>query len=336
MSKQTILIIGAGLSGLMAAQTLVKSGYTVTMIDKGDTAGGRLATRSVGPGRADYGAQFFTVRDESFRAQVAAWEKAGLAYVWGTGWSDGSLIESSSDGYPRYAIHGGMNALAHHIAIELTNAGVTIHTERQIAAIRQGESAWQIVDTNGTILQGDALIVTPPVPQSLALLDAGNVLLAREDRRALERITYAPCLCGIFWLEGTIVLPEPGAVQRAGADISWVADNQAKGISPDATVLTVHAGVAYSQQYYDAPDDELLATFQASLQPFSSGRITRQSAELKRWRYALPTVLHPEHFLEANEIPLLFFGGDGFGHPRVEGAARSGWAMGQRLVERLG
>jgi predicted NAD/FAD-dependent oxidoreductase len=149
----------------------------------------------------------------------------------------------------------------------------------------------------------------------------------------LARIAYAPCLCGLFWLEGALALPAPGALQRPGADISWVADNQAKGISPDATLITVHASPAYSQANYDAPDEELLATFQAALQPFTAGRVQTHAVQLKRWRYALPTVIHPDRFLQAQGLPPLLFGGDAFGHPRIEGAALSGLAMGERIEE---
>jgi predicted NAD/FAD-dependent oxidoreductase len=112
-----------------------------------------------------------------------------------------------------------------------------------------------------------------------------------------------------------------------------VADNRAKGISPEATLITVHAGPAYSERYYDAPDAELLATFQASLQPFLSGRIQTHATELKRWRYALPTELYPERFLHAQGVPTLFFGGDAFGHPRMEGAALSGMAIGDQVCD---
>ncbi len=331
MSQPTILIIGAGLSGLLAAQRLVNDGHQVTIIDKGQTVGGRLATRAIGAGHADSGAQFFTVRNETFRQHVEAWQAAGLAYIWGTGWSDGSLIEAPDDGHPRYAIRGGMNALAQYLADQLTTAGVTIHTDRRITALTQAKQGWSAVDETGNHYASDALILTPPVPQSLALLDAGQVPLAEEDRTALTRIAYAPCLCALFWLEGNIALPAPGALQRAGTDISWVADNQAKGISPDAQLITVHASPAYSMANYDAPDEELLATFQASLQPFSSGRIITHEAQLKRWRYALPTVIHPERFLQAEGLPPLLFGGDAFGHPRVEGAALSGLAIGEAL-----
>lgn len=332
MDRNKILIVGAGLCGLMAAQTLTAAGHQVILVDKGQTVGGRLATRTSGPGRADTGAQFFTVRNDQFRTQVEAWEAAGLTYVWGTGWSDGSLVDAPSDGYPRYAIHGGMNALAKHLAAQLTEAGATIITNQRITQVSPSNNGWLASDMARQHYQADALILTAPVPQSLALLDASQVTLAPTDREALEQVNYAPCLCGIFWLEGDIHLPTPGAIQRPGTDISWVADNHAKGISPDATIITVHAGPEYSQHYYDAPDGELLATFQANLQPFMSGRIKTHDAQLKRWRYALPTVLHPERFLQAGGLPPLFFGGDAFGHPRVEGAALSGLAIGRQAT----
>ena len=330
-TESNVLIIGAGLSGLLAAQQLVANGQQVTIVDKGTTVGGRLATRRIGPGRADHGAQFFTVRDELFRQAVDTWQKAGLAYIWGTGWSDGSLAETPNDGHPRYAIHGGMNALAKYLADQLTSRGVTIHTNHRITQLTEAKSGWVAVDESGTNYTASAVLLTPPVPQSLALLDAGTVQLSSEDRAALEQVAYAPCLCALFWLEGSIALPEPGAIQRPGTDISWVADNQAKGISPEATLITVHAGPDYSRQHYDAPDEELLATLQASLQPFTAGRVKVHEAQLKRWRYALPTVLHPARYLQATGLPPLLFGGDGFGHARMEGAALSGLAMGAQL-----
>ena len=330
MQPVDMLIIGAGLSGLMAAQGLRESNHRITLIDKAATVGGRLATRRIGPGLADSGAQFFTVRDVTFQRYVDQWQAEGLVYAWSTGWSDGSLVASAlaSDGYPRYAVHGGMNALARHLAGQLTEQGVTIQTGQRITAITQSSDGWQVIGDDGAQFTAETLILTPPVPQSLALLDRGSVVLAAADRAALERITYAPCLCGLFWLEGEITLPAPGAIQRPGADLAWVADNQQKGISPDATLITVHAGPTYSATHYDTPDDELLATFQASLQPFQRGKIKLHEAQLKRWRYALPTVTHPDRYLQAQGLPPLYFGGDAFGGPRIEGAALSGLALG--------
>ena len=79
------LILGAGMSGLMAASTLQGSSRRVVVLDKGTSVGGRMATRRIGPGRADHGAQFFTVRTDEFGKWVERWQKAGLVYMWARG-----------------------------------------------------------------------------------------------------------------------------------------------------------------------------------------------------------------------------------------------------------
>ncbi len=339
MATTDVLIIGAGLSGLMAAQALQGSGQRVILLDKGTQVGGRLSTRALGPGLADAGAQFFTVRSAEFQQYVDTWQAEDRVFTWSTGWSDGSLLANEADpsnpvvndGYPRYAVRGGMNALARHLAAQVKQQGVTIHTSQRVAAITQQADQWQVTVDSGETYTAQTIVLTPPVPQALTLLDAGGVTLAAADRATLESIAYAPCLCGLFWLEGDIRLPAPGAIQRPGTDLAWVADNQRKGISPNATLITVHAGPAYSSIHADTPDDELLATFQASLQPFMQGKIVLHAAQLKRWRYALPTVTHPARYLRAQGLPALYFGGDAFGGPRVEGAALSGLAIGAAI-----
>ena len=55
-------IVGAGMTGLTAAAELQKEGIEVFLLDKGKSVGGRMATRRVGDGKADHGAQFFEIR----------------------------------------------------------------------------------------------------------------------------------------------------------------------------------------------------------------------------------------------------------------------------------
>ena len=89
-----IIIVGAGLSGLMAAQSCVQAGHDVIVFDKGRSVGGRLATRRVGTAVLDHGAQFFTVRDAAFQSHVDAWISAGVAREWcrGFGADDGIAL----------------------------------------------------------------------------------------------------------------------------------------------------------------------------------------------------------------------------------------------------
>lgn len=321
-----VLIVGAGLAGLMAANALQAAGHSVLVAEKSRGLGGRLATWRLGPGRGDYGAQFFTVRTPQFLAAVDEWQQAGLVYEWTRGWAAGSAESEQDDGFPRYAVSGGMTAVAKYLAQNLM-----IHTQTRLENVTIVENGWQAAAENGQIYQSRALLLTPPVPQSLALLDAGQVPLAQADRAALEKISYAPCLSGLFWFEGEVSLPAPGAVQQPDQAISWIADNRQKGISPEAAIITAHANPLMSQLWYEAPEGELVGLFMGALRPYLSPNSAIISRHIHRWRYALPLVTHPQPTLLAKGLPPLAFAGDAFDGPRVEGAALSGLAAAEIL-----
>jgi len=325
------LIVGAGMSGLMAAQTLRERGYAVQLIERGRSVGGRMATRRVGSGGlADHGAQFFTVRSDVLQRCVDRWLAQDLVYMWGTGWSDGSVKRTAGDGHPRYACRGGMNALAKHLARELD-----IRINRLATRIEYDVSGWTLEDSAGDSYQARGLILTPPAPEALALLTKNGVYLQADDQAALQRIRFGPCLCGIHEIEGETDLPEPGAMQNFQADVYWVADNRAKGISPTA-VVTSHANAKYSRQNWDAPEADIIRELESAVQPYlkEGARIVR--TQLKKWRYSVPLTTHAEDCLLADELPPLAFAGDAFGgRGRVEGAFLSGIAAGTALADAL-
>ncbi len=66
------IIVGAGLSGLVAARTLQDSGTRVTVLEAEDKVGGRMRTDRVGGGVFDHGAQFFTARGDRFAEIIEA------------------------------------------------------------------------------------------------------------------------------------------------------------------------------------------------------------------------------------------------------------------------
>jgi hypothetical protein len=326
-----LLIVGAGMAGLMAAGALAAQGIQPLVVDKGRSVGGRMATRRVEGGLADHGAQFFTVRSPEFSAYVARWQAADVVYRWGQGFSDGSLAEGT-DGHPRYAVHGGMNALTRYLAGELTDQA-EIRVNTTLTSLTPDDDGWWATDSAGEVYRAKALLLTPPVPQALALV--GNAL-TEHDRATLERITTAPCLCGMFKIEGETTLPAPGAVQRPDGEITWIADNQRKGISPAARIVTVHAGPVYSKLIYDWPEADVLDRMEEELTQWLAPAARIVYREYKRWRYALPTLLHPERTLLAAGVPPLAFAGDAFREARVEGAALSGLAAAQALLGRIG
>lgn len=330
-AEPSVLIVGAGLTGLMTAAALPDLAHSLSIVDKGRSVGGRLATRRLGGGRADHGAQFFTVRSPEFGAWVDDWQRAGIVYVWSTGWSDGSLSTAPADGHARYAVTGGMNALAKRLAASVSAAGAAVHSGVRLQAISRTDNGWWACSDDGHVYTAQALVLTAPVPQSLALLKEGTVALSADDAARLGRITYAPCLAALLRFDGQVNLPEPGVLQRPDAAVPWIADNRRKGISPDASVLTAHAAPDFSASHFDDADDVVINAFLAELAPLLAGAPPPVDVQIKRWRYALPTTLHSERYLRATGLPPLFFGGDAFGGPRVEGAALSGLALATAL-----
>lgn len=336
MNQTTVvdtLIVGAGLCGLIAANQPGARRQHILVVDKGRSVGGRLATRRIGEGRADHGAKFFTARTPAFAQLVHQWLADGLVFEWSRGWSDGSLMPTQPDGHPRYAAHSGMNALAKQLAASAERTGADIRTNVRLTSLAPAAGGWAAVDEAGLAYEAHTVVVTAPPPQALALLDASGVQLHSEDRDALTRLVYASCLCALLWVDGEVLLPAPGAVQQPGAPVTWIADNQRKGISPLASALTVHAGPSWSQAQYAAPDEEILPTLLAAVQPFLSPGAIIHAAQVKRWRYALPLAIHPAPFLRAQALPPLYFGGDAFGGPRMEGAVLSGLAIADALAE---
>src|SRR5262245_16746841 len=91
-SRFDCIVVGAGLSGLLAATILQDRGKRVLVLDKCPDVGGRLATRQIGAGIFDYGAQFFTVRDSLFGRLVEQWQAKGIVKEWCRGFADADGI----------------------------------------------------------------------------------------------------------------------------------------------------------------------------------------------------------------------------------------------------
>lgn len=294
----------------MAAQWLRRQGIAVTVLDKANRPGGRMATRPFEGAIFDYGAQFFTVRHERFASYQRAWETKGLVRVWSNGFN------GVEDGHPRYIGQTGMNSIPTHLA-----QGLDVRSGVQVSRISEHGAHWNLDTDFDEVLMADALIVTVPAPQAVQLLEKGDVPVAE----ALRRIEYDRCLALMANLDAPADLPDPGVRQiDSGEPVSWIADNRRKGISQASNSVTIHAGPAFSLEYWDKDPDCVAAKL---LNGYSAS-----AWKLHRWKYSKPRVLHPERFLVAGTKTPLLFAGDGFGEARVEGAALSGLAAAERML----
>jgi predicted NAD/FAD-dependent oxidoreductase len=326
--KTDIMVVGAGICGLLAAKTLTSSGYRVSVVDKGRGVGGRLATRRIDGAVFDHGAQYFTTRDPVFSAIVQDWEKEGIIRPWATGFrlQDGSLKQ---DGQQRFFGTTGMTSIAKHLA-----RGLDVRLGTRIIRVACEDGGWSLATDLGDIFMGRALLLTPPVPQSLALFADGKVILPESMKKELEQVEYAPCLALLVSLSGSSLIPAPGGLWLSGEPISWIADNHQKGISPALpATLTIHAGPNYSRENWKTPEEKVTQELLDAASAWLGS--TPGCTQLHRWRYSIPTKIHHERCVSVAHPAPVVFAGDAFGGPRIEGAALSGLAAAGSLVEML-
>ena len=310
-----VTIVGAGLSGLVAGQTFLAAGHDVVIFDKGRGVGGRLATRRIGDGVFDHGAQFFTVRDADFQSIVDDWLASGVVREWCRGFGP------DQDGFPRYVGNKGMTDIAKHLARNLD-----IRTSSLVFSVLARESGgWTTTLDTGESVDSDCILLTAPIAQSFGFAFIGGIELP-EDLRSID---YDRTLALLAVLDHEPAIPQPGAVQNPDEVFSFIGDNLAKGISP-VHAVTFHANPTWSLEHWDTPHEVAEQLLRKAAQPYL-GEAQIVEANFKRWRFATPQRNWPDrHWIDSGGTMAL--AGDAFAGPRIEGAALSGLSAARALM----
>lgn len=322
-SDLTCIVVGGGISGLIAATVLQRQEIKVTVLDKGKRVGGRLATQRMKQSESlegvfDYGTQYFGVKQPEFQVWVDDWLQQGVIKEWCKGFG-------ATDDQPCYLGVNGTRGIAEYLAQDLD-----VHTDTRVVKVTYNKS-WLVETENKQVFQGDMLLMTPPVPQSLDLLDASLIDLPLEIRFSLESISYHRCIAVLALLEKPSNIPAPGGMALENDYLVWLADNHQKGISPQGYAVTLHAAAGFSDDYWDSDDDEIAYKLLTAAADYLDSPVIQY--KIHRWRYSLPKTFYPDPCLALSELPLVM-AGDAFVAPKIEGAVLSGMAAGQ-LISRL-
>jgi renalase len=330
LSPKSCLIIGGGISGLIAGTVLQRSGINVTLLDKGRGIGGRLATRRIshpthGTGVFDYGAQFFTVSDPSFQTWIDDWLQAGIVKI-------GS---HSPTGAPRYRGVTSNRSIAQHLAQTLD-----VRTQTRAVSLTWASSGWIVQTVGGADFIADALLITSPVPQSLELLAHSAIPLPLDIKSRLEQITYQPCLALLALLEQPSLVPEPGGLPITDAALAWIACHPKTGISPHGNAVTLQAMPEFSRAHWDDDPAAVAEILLQAAAPWLGSAVV--DYQLHRWRYSQPQSWFGATHLALRSPGPLLFAGDAFaaGRPakaslNLENAARSGLATAHDLLQTM-
>lgn len=314
-----VLIIGAGMAGLAAARDLHEQGKQVLVIDKGRGVGGRLSNRRMGEQAiAEHGAQFVTARSERFKALVEDWQARGFAEVWFRSGGE------NGDAYPHYRGVPTMSAMAKQLG---HNLDYTLG-KRAIKVTPSG-NGWLTVLESGEQIGSESIIITSPVPQTLALLDAGGINMLKRDRDLLENIEYDPCITVMATLHSEPEIPAPGGLKMSVGPIEWLADNQQKGVSEKPSI-TLQANAEFSRENWDRDRMEVGQELLTMAEHLLGASV--DDYQVHGWLYSKPVETTEARCLVLSDAPKMILAGDVFGGPKVEGAVLSGWAAAEALL----
>ncbi len=324
-----IAVVGAGMAGLTAARTLADHGIDVTVFDKSRGLGGRMSTRRATdestnslakPLRFDHGAQYFTARDGRFSRLVNSWIHDGIVQPWMgkiVRLSNQGKILEQKGGTPRYVAVPGMNALAKHLATDLTlQLGTPIVRMRRIA------NRWEVENAEGQ-KHGpfDIVLVSCPPVQTSKLID-GHTDLVQQ----VNQVQMLPCWAMMVADESLAGISYDGAFVDEHL-ISWIAHNSGKPGRPSTPAWVVHASSTWSQEHIEDDPGVVQSEMKCAFETLVGKTIsTPKYLNVHRWMHAIASNPVDQHSLFDRSSGIGCCG-DWCGGSRVEAAYLSGCSM---------
>ena len=312
MTSPSVLVVGAGISGLACAQALRRAGVGVRVVDRGRAPGGRMSSRTLHGRAIDLGASYFTAEPGTgFGEVVEGWVARGLAREWTDTFAvagpDG--IRDHRSGPLRYSAPAGLRQLV----IDL-GSGLEIEQEH-----------------TATGVDGDAhaVVLAMPDPQAKRLVDPAHPVSALLQDAGQWEPTVAVAL---GWESRQWDAELRGAFVNDSDAIGFIADDGDRR-GDGAPVLVAHSTAELARHHLEDPD----AAIPPILDEVSRmlGITTPPSwTYAHRWTFARPASVHEEPFLLVDGVGVC---GDAWSDKSSVGAAwASGDALGRKLAVRLG
>jgi renalase len=335
-SRVDVIVVGAGLAGLAAARDLQNAGFKVLVLEKSRGVGGRCSTKRLDvngvTARVDHGAQFFTARSERLQKLVIKLEHSGVVQLWTRGFPKLTArgLEARAAGHGRYVCKDGMNALAKAFVEDAEGSLLEVVPNALVSAVFPSNLGWSAVLESGEIYQARSLIVNAPAPQALALTRSS---LEPQTLQALENVQFNPCWALMIALEATPNIDWAG-LEIEYEMLEWAALDSSKREVGNPPTLVLHANSVWSQAHLEQSPETVAALMLEAAQKLLGDWVKPVTMLAHRWRYAKPSITHPESFLAQDN---LVFCGDWCtaNHSRIEAALESGWATAQHVLEKL-
>ena len=339
-------VVGAGAAGAAAAYALRERAVDVTVFEKSRGLCGRAATRRRGDRTYDYGANYLKSGDGTVSALVTdRLPGDGLVEAAGPVWTfdgDGEIGPGRDADDHKWTWEAGITQLAKRL---LAETDATVHRETRVGALeRRDDGAWALADADGDDLGAfDALLVTPPAPQTADLLDATAWDDPRRERlaTAVADVSYRPILTAVAGYDRRPDRPYYALVNTDDDHaVGWVAREECKpGHVPDGeSLLVIQMSPDWSRERLaDDPTEWAADAVDATADLLGEAWLRDPAwTDHQRWRYALPNEGLDSETARSAEDAGLFVAGDWVaGEGRLHAATRCGLDVGDRIGDHL-
>lgn len=335
-----IVVIGAGLAGLVCAQQLQQAGYQVAVVEKSRGVGGRLATRRLSQGWADHGVRYLESQGCLTQDWITVLAQQGILHPWTDTlyeWRETALHPSDAV-YPRYAADQGITAAAKFLA-----QGLTLYRNQRVQAILpQPDRTWKLIlDSTDSFpeLTAQAIILAIPAPQALLLLEPlAKAGLPVSMLKAVQSVEFHPCISVIVACPPSLqmdanTLPWKGVTFPDHADLAWIGLDSSKRFNMSSPTFVLQSTASFADRHLEATDlqpigRQLIHCATQTLLPWLGVCLSDPMTDIQvhRWRYAFVAKTSINSCL-SSPLPLpLACCGDWCGGSSTEAALRSGLA----------
>jgi len=319
-------VVGAGVAGLGAARYLARADQEVVVFEKSGGFGGRCATRRAGGFVFDHGATSVAPRgreiEDLILRQLPTDDLVKIEKPIYTH-HIGRITTSSSPSsrIDRYCYGKGMNVLG-----KLLADGLDVRLSTQVETIEKASGKFEIMGE-----PFDALVLTPPIPQTELLL------ATLGETRNFANSRYRPVLSVMLGYDAPLDTPYHALVDPDQSEpLTWLSVESVKcpGRAPDGkTAIVAQLSPSYSRWNYESTEEAIVANTVIDVArllgpAFSSPVVT----DLKRWRYSQPETTVSFESINRKGSKVLV-ASDGLIGGRIENAYDAGLQAAQWLME---
>ena len=321
------VVIGSGISGISAANTLIKNKKQVLILDKARNSGGRLSTRFHPKFSFDHGAQFFTTKDKEFSQIV---QKALQT-------KDIAIFDHPEKG----TVYMGNPVFRPFISkltgpLEIMQNALVTHIQKPED---RPDEHWSISIADVPAVFSKNIILTMPATQANVLLPSYLKKLKLTTSQAI----YEPCISILAGVEvplsssifpgNTKLLDKPILLQKG--NISWSIAKWSCSNENNTAYLSVviHSTPEFSSKHIEQDvinfSNCLWEEWRSHIKTddiFKVSALPKNISYLKghKWRYARVTKTADQKCERTNQKHSIAVAGDWLEGPRIESAWISG------------